>query len=419
MLFDRWLRALDSALASFGAARGRIALGNAKSSARLLCPSERFHEFSGWDTAYVRVDAVVVLSPDTSATALGNARAWESVRACDELPRSLVLALAAPDMPNLTRGHWADGTRRSGQHPNTTTKSHTAMGLGTAIRTTTRFGNVVGLVMSGRMVAEPSTLWVRTIERVEFGRCTTTAGCEMFQSSRDGEKEGEERKNANRRGERKEVKEMRGKVCLYIVVVGRRRVGSLVGMAFRFFGVFEDSLLRLVSVPRQHFLDLLLAAACKSLFKRVFVPPDSLAVTASDGHGFLVLLQLVALRTCWSHVPRSFPARVQRHGRRCREVVLVTTRMLFLSTTLDHRNHCLWRTRGLWAVPSFFAQGSSGFSSVFRCIVWSGCRARRARASGLHVMFGCADWTSYEEWNFLCGETVKARGHERLSMSLS
>ena len=67
---------------------GRIALGNAKSSARLLCPPERFHEFSGWDTAYVR-DSVVVLSPDTSATALGsafgtreqiNARAWESVR---------------------------------------------------------------------------------------------------------------------------------------------------------------------------------------------------------------------------------------------------------------------------------------------------------------------------------------------------
>ena len=72
MLFEcfvRWLRALDSALASFGATRGRIALGNAKSSARLLCPPERFHEFSGWDTAYVR-DTVVVLSPDAGATAL-------------------------------------------------------------------------------------------------------------------------------------------------------------------------------------------------------------------------------------------------------------------------------------------------------------------------------------------------------------
>ena len=93
MLFYRWLRALDSALASFGASRGRIALGNAKSSARLFCPPERFHEFSGWDTAYVR-DTVAVLSPDAGATALGsafstreqiNARACESVRTCDEL----------------------------------------------------------------------------------------------------------------------------------------------------------------------------------------------------------------------------------------------------------------------------------------------------------------------------------------------
>ena len=71
----------------------RTALGNAKSSARLLCPPERFHEFSGWDTAYVR-DTVVVLSPDAGTTALGsafgtreqiNAWAWESVRACDEI----------------------------------------------------------------------------------------------------------------------------------------------------------------------------------------------------------------------------------------------------------------------------------------------------------------------------------------------
>ena len=87
------LCALDSVLASFGATRGRIVLGNAKSSARLLCPPERTHEFSGWDTAYVH-DTVVVLGLDTGTTALGstfgtreqiNARAWESVRACDEL----------------------------------------------------------------------------------------------------------------------------------------------------------------------------------------------------------------------------------------------------------------------------------------------------------------------------------------------
>ena len=55
MLFDRWLRALDSALASFGATRGRIALGNAKSSARLLCPTPSASTSSArWDTAYVR-----------------------------------------------------------------------------------------------------------------------------------------------------------------------------------------------------------------------------------------------------------------------------------------------------------------------------------------------------------------------------
>ena len=119
MLFDRWLRALDSALASFGDTRGRIVLGNAKSSARLLCPPERFHEFNGWDIAYVR-DTVVVLSPDAGGTALGsafgtceqiNARAWESVRACDELrspingvdhaPTELVLTRQCADVSRL------------------------------------------------------------------------------------------------------------------------------------------------------------------------------------------------------------------------------------------------------------------------------------------------------------------------------
>ena len=88
---------------------GRIALGNAKSSARLLCPPERFHEFSGWDTAYVR-DTVVVLSP--GATALGsafgtreqiNARAWESVHACDELRSAINGVDHAPTELVLTR----------------------------------------------------------------------------------------------------------------------------------------------------------------------------------------------------------------------------------------------------------------------------------------------------------------------------
>ena len=111
MLFDRWLRALDSAVASFGATRGRIALGNVKSSARLLCPPERFHEFSGWDTAPV-CDTVVVLSPDAGTTALGsafgtreqiNARAWESVRACDELRSAINGVDHAPTELVLTR----------------------------------------------------------------------------------------------------------------------------------------------------------------------------------------------------------------------------------------------------------------------------------------------------------------------------
>ena len=111
MLFDRWLRALASALASFGETRGRIVLGNAKSSARLLCPPERTHEFSGWDTAYVH-DTVVVLGPDAGTTALGsafgtreqiNARAWESVRACDELRSAINGVDHAPTELVLTR----------------------------------------------------------------------------------------------------------------------------------------------------------------------------------------------------------------------------------------------------------------------------------------------------------------------------
>ena len=46
--FDGWLKALDAALASFGATRGCVAHGNAKSSSRLLCPPERMLEFQGW-----------------------------------------------------------------------------------------------------------------------------------------------------------------------------------------------------------------------------------------------------------------------------------------------------------------------------------------------------------------------------------
>ena len=68
------------------------ALGNVKSSARLLCQPERTPEFLGWDTPYIH-DTVTLLSPDSGATSLRsafgsrehiNARAWESVRPCDE-----------------------------------------------------------------------------------------------------------------------------------------------------------------------------------------------------------------------------------------------------------------------------------------------------------------------------------------------
>ena len=41
-----------------------VALCNAKSSARLLCPPERMSEFVGWDTPYVH-DTVTVLSSDS------------------------------------------------------------------------------------------------------------------------------------------------------------------------------------------------------------------------------------------------------------------------------------------------------------------------------------------------------------------
>ena len=82
---DPFLRALDGALATFRATRECAAHGNVKSSARLLCLPERQHEFQGWDTPYVH-DTVDVLAPEAGTTAREhiNARAWESVRACDE-----------------------------------------------------------------------------------------------------------------------------------------------------------------------------------------------------------------------------------------------------------------------------------------------------------------------------------------------
>eukprot|EP00973_Karenia_brevis_P021040 2894177-Karenia_brevis.AAC.1 len=70
MLFDKWLRALDAAIATFGATRGQRSQDNVKSSCRLICPLARRAEFQGWDTPYVR-DSVDVLSSDEGTTALG------------------------------------------------------------------------------------------------------------------------------------------------------------------------------------------------------------------------------------------------------------------------------------------------------------------------------------------------------------
>ena len=59
----------------------------------MLCPPERQQEFQGWETPCVH-DTVDVLAPEAGTTALGsafgyrehfNARAWESVRSCDEM----------------------------------------------------------------------------------------------------------------------------------------------------------------------------------------------------------------------------------------------------------------------------------------------------------------------------------------------
>ena len=49
--------------------------GNAKSSARLLCPPERKSEFVGWDTSYVH-DTVTVLSSDSGTC--DEMRKWSS-----------------------------------------------------------------------------------------------------------------------------------------------------------------------------------------------------------------------------------------------------------------------------------------------------------------------------------------------------
>ena len=64
------LRALDLALLSFGATRGTLAEGNAKSPARLLCPPERRHEVLDWATACVRHTVLVLHLDDITSASL-------------------------------------------------------------------------------------------------------------------------------------------------------------------------------------------------------------------------------------------------------------------------------------------------------------------------------------------------------------
>ena len=68
--FEPWLKALDTALARFGASRGTIEQGNAKSSARLLCLPDERDNHSGWDTPYVR-NTVEILDAESTTSALG------------------------------------------------------------------------------------------------------------------------------------------------------------------------------------------------------------------------------------------------------------------------------------------------------------------------------------------------------------
>jgi hypothetical protein len=70
LAFDPWLRAVDAALQKFGASRGTVAAGTAKSTCRLLCPPILRESFAGWDTEYVR-STVKVLEPDAATSALG------------------------------------------------------------------------------------------------------------------------------------------------------------------------------------------------------------------------------------------------------------------------------------------------------------------------------------------------------------
>ena len=110
-VFDAWLRAVDRALLSFGATRGRRPDDDIKSSCRLVCPLARRREFAGWDTAYVH-STTNVLGSDSPTTALGapfgpvsftNETAKKTVDAAAELRESIIGIDHAPTELVLTR----------------------------------------------------------------------------------------------------------------------------------------------------------------------------------------------------------------------------------------------------------------------------------------------------------------------------
>ena len=54
LLLHPWLEAYDRAIGMYGATRGTLALGTAKSTCRLHCPPALLHTIQGWDTALVK-----------------------------------------------------------------------------------------------------------------------------------------------------------------------------------------------------------------------------------------------------------------------------------------------------------------------------------------------------------------------------
>ena len=78
-----------------------MAHGNAKSTARLLCPPERISEFVAWETAYVQKTP----SPSSALTRGPRRRVLplESVCACDEMRSTIVGVDHAPTEMVLTR----------------------------------------------------------------------------------------------------------------------------------------------------------------------------------------------------------------------------------------------------------------------------------------------------------------------------